>query len=39
MTNQIKNKPVKAAPFDVIMKTRESGNWLPGTGSNRRPSD
>ena len=27
------------APFDVIMKSKESGNWLPGTGLNRRPSD
>lgn len=26
-------------PFNVIMKSRESGNWLPGTGLNRRPSD
>ena len=27
------------APFNLIMKSREVGNWLPGTGSNRRPSD
>lgn len=26
-------------PFDVILKNAKSGNWLPGTGSNRRPSD
>jgi hypothetical protein len=27
------------APFCAIMKSKEYGNWLPGTGLNRRPSD
>ena len=26
-------------PFGVILKNVKLGNWLPGTGSNRRPSD